>query len=418
MTKEEIITRIKYLQICVKSPGRSYTREQRNGMRVEIGNLSIELDAINLNEDIAYIKEIQPQYATLITSVGEELKNKIDNLSKSINDNRIEFAMKCWFDKFNNILHQFNACCQGVNTCSEAISYLNKNEPIPSSNSKRGKSKDEICRTLAKFYRGANDTLSELRNVTNDIDSLLVFFEKETLNGFVYLKNAVFSEASDFSKGYAIVAQGSRKMYLEHNGDLYKIEFNENLLNKINITNTNPDLVPFEIWDENYGIQMGYKNSNGEVIINPIYKLASPFVNGFAKVGVIKEDSPILYGLIDFKGNIVLLCDFLELEDVYNEIVVYKRPQYSEGYERTSSWNFNMKYIVKNLGLFSGYLKFSEIKTAIYNEIEILFQLQKSMSDITTNDEIEEANAKTKAYKERIDYYLRYIIERKRNSFK
>ena len=136
---------------------------------------------------------------------------------------------------------------------------------------------------------------------------------------------------------------------------------------------------------------MGYKNSNGEIKIPARFTKASPFLNGFAKVG-IRSNGYISYGLIDEAGKEVLPLEFIDLGDVYNDVVIYKKPIYKEGYERTSSFNFDMRYEVKKLGMFSGYLIFGEIKPALIKEIE----------NVKENN-----NNKTR---EVIDYYLRLVL--------
>ena len=69
--------------------------------------------------------------------------------------------------------------------------------------------------------------------------------------------------------------------------------------------------------------------------------------------------------------------------------MIYKKHIYKEGYEQTNSFNFDMRYEVKYLGLFCGYLIFGEIKPALINEIH-------KVKENNTSREI-------------IDYFLRLV---------
>jgi len=242
------------------------------------------------------------------------------------------------------------------------------------------------------------------------------FFDEDTnLSGFVFMTNPIFSEASDFDKGFATVEQNSKKMYFSFTGSAYKIDTSENEIPKIEKQRTNPDLISFEIYVDTFSRLYGYKNSKNEIIIPAMFKHASPFINGFAKVGILKKEwekyqnTKVTYGLIDSTGRIVLPFDFIELGDVYNDIILYKKHTFREGYVRANSFSFDMRHEVKHLGLFSGYLAYNEIKPAIQKEIESMREIESSIPSLKTNGEADNAHEKIKGHRDKIDFYLKYI---------
>jgi hypothetical protein len=382
--KEEIIKKIESLKIKVKSPGRTYSKAQREEMRNEITMLKIQLDEIVHQEDIEYINEFLTRHPKYYIPEKEELIQNFDTLEKEIIDENLKFALKNKISSFEIAVNYLSSHENKINELQEALEYLNKNKKIPSSNPNWNKEIKEIQKYLAGYFRADVAIYNKLILSLNEIQIVVDFFNNnKILTGFTYLSNAIFTEATNFEEGIAIVQQRSKKMYFAHNGVAYKIESEKDALPKINKNRVNPDLLPFEIEIDYFNKLMGYKNSNGEIIIPAKYTNAFPFVNGFAKVGILK-DNHVFYGLIDEVGKVVLPFEFIDLGDVYNDVVIYKKHIYKEGYEQTNSFNFDMRYEVKHIGLFCGYLIFGEIKPALIKEID-------------------------KKAREVIDYYLRLV---------
>jgi hypothetical protein len=388
--KEEIIKKIESLKIKVKSPGKTYSQAQREEMRKEIAMLKIQLDEIVHQEDIKYINEFLTKHPKYYIPEKEELIRNFDNLEKEIIDENLKFALKFKISSFKSEVKNLASYENKINELQEALEYLSKNEKIPFSNSNYNKELREIQKYLAVYFRAIVAIYNKLILSLSEIQIVADFFNNDNnLAGFTYLSKAIFTEATNFEEGIAIAHQGSKKMYFAHNGLAYKIESEKDALPNIKKNRINPDLFPFEIEIDYFNKLMGYKNSNGEIKIPARYTNAFPFVNGFAKIGIIK-DKHILYGIIDESGKIVAPCIFPVLDDVINDIVVYKLHKSQEEYERTSSFNFNMINQVKHLGQFSGYLIFGEIKPALIKEI----------------DEVKQNDNKTI---EVIDYYLRLV---------
>ncbi|MBK6363976.1 MAG: WG repeat-containing protein [Saprospiraceae bacterium] len=290
---------------------------------------------------------------------------------------------------------------------------MNSSENIPISNPYRLNDRELIEKSLAAKYKSLTDKVNDLKIAADEIISVKRFFDVDSrLSGFVFMTSPIFSTASFFDKGFAIVEQNSKKMYLDFKGEVFKIDTSETEIPKIAIKRPNPDLFPFEEKVDTFRSLYGYKNSNNEIIIPAKYKYASPFINGFAKVGILKSEwekynnATITYGLIDAIGRLILLCDFIELGDVYNDIVLYKKHVYSKGYVRTSSFNFDMKHEVKHLGFLSGYLKYNEIKPAIQKEIENIRLIETTIPSLKTSGEIDQAKEKSQVIGTKLTFIL------------
>ena len=348
----------------------------------------------------------------------EALKNKIDDITNNTTDPKLIFVLELKIKSFNSEINYLSSYQKTIGELIEGLNYLNKNESIPSSNPNAYKKKEEIQKSLAGSFRGMNAINSKLNIALNEIQLIIDFFNNDNkLTGFVYLSDAIFSDASNFEKGYGTVEQGSKKMYFAFNGNAYKIESEENNLPKIEKRRTDPDLIPFKIEDGNYNYLWGYKNSSGEILIPAKFKSASPFVNGFAKVRTeirLASNTFVKHGLIDDSGRLVLHFDnpFFEIENVCNDIVKYKRHLYApDSYERISSFSFEVRQKSNYLGLYSGYLIFMEIKPLVFDEIEKIFEIERSIPNLKTNGEAENAHEKIRSLRKNIDFYLKYVIE-------
>lgn len=411
MNKEEIVSKMNILTEKVKSPGRSYSKAQREDMRMEISNLSMELGKIKIEEDIAYVIEFEKNHPSFFISEREELKNKIIEIDNNITDSKLIFVLKFKIKSFFSEIEYIAIVQKEIGELKAALDYLNKNESIPVSSPHCYKEKDKIQKTLATNCRAVNSRINKLNSLLVEIQQIISFFINENkLTGFIYLSKAIFSEATNFEKGYATVIRDSQKLYFAYNKKAYKIESEEKELPKIAKQRANPDLIPFELKDGNFNYLMGYKNSSNELVIPAKYRSASPFINGFAKVGrEVEGRKTTLYGLIDKAGREVLHCDFIEIGDVFNDVVIYKKNIYNEGYVRTSSLNFDTRNVVKHLGLFCGYLILDEIKPALFSEIEKIFEIENSIEILKTKGELDNAQDRIRGHQEIIDFYLKYI---------
>lgn len=415
MNKDEIIAKVDSLTRKVKTPGRAYSKTQREEMRKEILALQIELGKIKFEEDIAYINEFEQKHPLHLIPEKEALKNKIDEIANNTIDPKLIFVLEFKIKSFNREISYFSSYQKTIGELIEGLEYLNKYERIPSSNPNSYKKKEEIQKSLARSFRALNDINNKLKIALKEIQLIIDFFNNDNkLTGFVYLSGAIFSDASNFEKGFGKVEQGSKKSYFAFNGNTYKIESEENSIPKIEKRRANPDLIPFEIEDGNYNFLWGYKKSNGEIIIPAQFKSASPFLNGFAKVGVLKEKyTKYTYGLIDNSGRIVLPCEFIELGDVYNDVVMYRRHIYKDDIVQT--WNFDWKEVTKYVGLLSGYLINTEIKQAIDNEIDRIKEIETTIPTLKTRGEVDNAYDKIKIHRGRINFYLKYITDNDTN---
>jgi hypothetical protein len=419
MKKEEIIAKIKSLTSKVKTPGRAYSINQREEMKREISTLNVELGKIEFEEDITFINDFLEKHPSHLIPEREELKNNIDEIANKSTDSKLKFVLKYKLKSFYGELDYLSSYQKEIEELIDALNHLNKNEKIPDSNPNKFKSKEEIQKSLAVKFRTTGTKISKLNSILNEIQCIVDFFLNDNkLIGFVYLSNAIFSEASNFEKGYAKVGQGSKKMFFAFNGKTYDIESEESDLPKTQKQRKNPDLIPYEIKDEGCSYLMGYKNSNGEIIIPAKYRNASPFVNGFAKVEIeekkFSSKTFVKHGLIDANGRLVLHFDnpFFELDNVYNDIVKFKKHIYApDSYERISSYSFEVGQKSNYLGLYAGYLIYMEIKPFLFNEIEIIFDIEKSIPGLKTNGEVESANEKIERRKKIIDFYIKYLYD-------
>jgi hypothetical protein len=294
-----------------------------------------------------------------------------------------------------------------IGELKDALGYLKKGDKIPVSNPNNYKKKEEIQKSLAIQCRLISARINKLNSSLTEIKRIINFFLKDNkFTGFVYLTNAIFSEGSNFDEGYATVNRGSNKMYFSFNGKAYEIESELELIPKIEKQRPNPNLIPFQIETENYSYLMGYKNPNGEIVIPAIFKSASHFFNGFAKVSTdinLAGNSYVKYGLIDEAGRMALHFEnpFFEIENVYNDIVKYKRHMYKD--DMVQTWNFDWKPVTIKLGLLSGYLIYGEIKPAIYREIEMVNKIENSIPTLKTNSEVDKAREKIQWHRDIIE---------------
>jgi len=418
MNKEEIIAKIESLKRKVKTPGRAYSKNQREEMKKEISALNIELEKIKFEEDIVYINEFGEKHPSHLIPEREALKNKIDEIANNTSDPKLKFVLKFRVKSFYSELDYLSSYQKGIGELIDALDHLNKDENIPNSNPNKYKGKEEIQKSLAANCRTISSRINKLNSALIEIQCIVNFFLNDhKLNGFVYLSNAIFSEASNFEKGYATVEQGSNKFYFAYNGKAYDIESEEADLPKTQKPRINPDLIPFQIKDGNFNYSMGYKNSSDEIVIPAKYRNASPFVNGFAKVRteiILAGYTFVKNGLIDCSGRLVLHFDnpFFEIEDVYNDIVKYKRHLYApDSYERISSLSFEVRQKSNYLGLYAGYLIYMEIKPFLFDEIDKIFEIEKSIPNLKTNGEVESAHEKIGKRREKIDFYLKYLSD-------
>lgn len=421
MNKQEIITTISNLTAKIKKRGKAFTPEQKEEMRKEIAKLKIDLDAIELKEDIEFIEEFTRIHPLHLTQERELLKVKIEDIKNNLEDSTLKLLLKTRVEAILSELNDWRRREEYINGYNEALGYIARNEKIPSTNQNSFSKKESIQKSLAQYLKKINAAHIKLTKSFNDIHTIITFFKHEnTLSGFIYLTDPIFSEASDFDKGYGIVELNDKKMYIDFTGKLHAIDSDENSIPKIAQPKTNPDLLPFEVKNDTQNNIMdsellaGYKNSNGEIVIPAKFIRASNFINGFAQVRSKIED---IYGptsgLIDSGGSIALnfLNHFYEFGNVYNNVVRYKKHIYQEGYVRTSSFSFDVSYQRKHLGLYCGYLVYAPIKPAILKEISNIEECKKTLTKLNKSCEIETEKLKILNHTEKIDFYLNYILQ-------
>lgn len=421
MNKQEIITTISTLTAKIKKRGKAFTPEQKEDMRKEIAKLKIDLDAIELKEDIEFIEEFTRIHPLHLTQERELLKIKIEEIKNNIEDSNLMPVLKTRVEAILSELNDWQRREEYINSYNEALGYLVRNEKIPSTNQNSFSKKESIQKSLAQYLKKINSAHIKLTKSFNDINKIITFFKYEnTLSGFMYLTDPIFSEASDFDKGYGIVELNDKKMYIDFTGKLHAIDSDENSIPKIAQPKTNPDLLPFEVKNDTQNNIMdsellaGYKNSNGEIVIPAKFIRASNFINGFAQVRSKIED---IYGptsgLIDSGGSLALnfLNYFYEIGNVYHNVVWYKKHLYQEGEVRTSSFSFEVNYQRRHLGLFCGYLIFSQIKPAILKEISQIEEYKKAMSKINQSGDLETEKFKLINPVDKIEFYINYILQ-------
>lgn len=417
MNKEEIMAQIDRLKRKVKTPGRAYSKSQRDDMKAEISNLSNVLRRINFQEDLILISEFESNNPDLYVAEKDNLKIQINTIQENSDDN-VKRIIELKINKFLNSIVLLESTQNETIIFKKKLSYLDINETIPFSNTNSSKNKEELQKKLATYYKSLTSRIIKLRSTLAEIVSIKRFFDEDSqLKGFVFMTNPIFSDASNFEKGFATVVQNTNPMYFSFNGNKYHTDTVENEIPKIEKHRLNPDLIPFQVNEDRFNTLYGYKNSKNEIVIPAIFKHASTFNNGFAKVGILKKEwekyknTKITYGLIDSTGRIVLPCDFIELGDVYNDIVLYKKHVHKQQYVPISSFNHDVRLEIKHLGFFSGYLVYHEIKPAILMEIDQMKEIESSISTLKTHGEVDNALELINEHREKIDFYLTHIIE-------
>ena len=232
--------------------------------------------------------------------------------------------------------------------------------------------------------------------------------------GFIFLTDAIFSEISNFTEGFGDVVKtdyitggeflrnGTPKpLYITHSGETFdKEKYSADKLTKKIFTRENPTLVPFQqnnLW--------GYRNNNNEIIIAPRFEAAREFVNGFAKVALRRyfgKEYNINWGLISSTGEIVLPAEFIEIGEVYNNIVWYKKYVYFE-WQYYNGFDYNMKEKRKSVTLY-GYLSFSELDPEIEKLENQLARANKILNNVEIRREIELVQMKIISIKEKLEH--------------
>lgn len=160
---------------------------------------------------------------------------------------------------------------------------------------------------------------------------------------FIKLTEAIFDKVTDFDKGYAKV---TTIQYLDDEGKLTQREYAKSIKNDTKILDIDLKLHdenstelkrsnnPVEKKENNHLIifnennKFGYKNVEGQIVIEANFDIANEFINGFAKVGKKKDfgknRSLTYWGIIDEDGELALPCNYKNLGNVYNNIVWYE----------------------------------------------------------------------------------------------
>ncbi|MBK6363977.1 MAG: hypothetical protein IPF52_10955 [Saprospiraceae bacterium] len=102
MTKEEMIEKIEILKRRVKTLGRAYSKDQREEMRKEISNLSIELGKIKFQEDLIFISEFEININDFYEAEKNDLRNQINSLSVGVTDEDLKYILEYKIKSFNS----------------------------------------------------------------------------------------------------------------------------------------------------------------------------------------------------------------------------------------------------------------------------------------------------------------------------
>ena len=409
MNKEQIINKIENLRMRVKTPGRAFSKSQREEMRDEISSLSAELDKVVFLEDLQYIEEFEKENTDLFLSEVDLIKTHIDSNFKQNITEELLYVLEDKLKSINEELGSIDRVRSSILTLRNALIKLDISEEDSILESFRRNKKETTQKEIARTYRSILSDVVKLRELIYEVTEIKTFFEsKEQLSRFVFLTDPEFSSASDFSQGFATVVKGDEQVYFAFDGRVFNLSSVTSEIPNLAIQRPNPDLIPFEYKEGISRAKYGFRDSKNEVVIPAVYDHASPFVNGFAKVGIFKKDT-IFYGLIDAKGFITLECDFIDLDNVHNDIVLYRRHVYSENYVRTSSFNFDVQKEVIYLGLRCGYLIFSDVRIAIESEVNKIKVSKNKIPSLKTNLEVDNERKKIWGHKDKINSYFKYI---------
>ena len=114
--------------------------------------------------------------------------------------------------------------------------------------------------------------------------------------------NAQFDQALRFSEGLAwTVQEGGHPAAINTSGEVVYT-----CTNCASVQNYSDGLAAFSIRDKKGEVRWGYRNKEGEIIINPQFFLALPFYQGKAQV----KNKDGKYGLINLQGKLIVPYQF------------------------------------------------------------------------------------------------------------
>ena len=176
MNKEEIKAKIDSLKFRVKKPGRAYSKAQRDEMRKEISNLNIELNKIRFDEDLIFISDFEKMHPFNLIPEKEIFKNKIDKITNETTDSVLNFVLELKIKSFNSDIDNLSFHQKNTLELIDALTFLEKNERVPSFNPNCYKKKDEIQKSLAGSFRAINSINNKLTKALNGIQTIINFF--------------------------------------------------------------------------------------------------------------------------------------------------------------------------------------------------------------------------------------------------
>lgn len=418
MDKNQIIKEMKLLEYKIRKRGRYPSREAREEMREQVRELERELKRILLGEDQLFIQEFELKHPDFYHEAREMLKIGFSQLLSSLHEDET-FMMKKQIERCKSELRSMEYQQEKIISIKQQLQFhqleiMEKESPLKPFQTAQI---ENLQSTLAEGFRRLEDNLRVLKQLIREISGVYEFFREDTeIYAFVYLTDPIFTQASDFEKGYALVEQGAQQMYCTHAGITYSIGSHPDSLPKMNIRRPCPDLFPFEETSDQNKKLFGYRNAKNETIIAARFTAASAFVNGFARVRLQQEekDKYLNYGvgdfLIDTAGNVVLLGNFFEISEVHHDRVMYKKHLYRTGYEVTFYLSLNVERRVEHLGLFCGFLKYAGIKATILQDLESIREIRSMCG--SSDKRIHQPQEKIKALEEKIECYLKYVINR------
>jgi uncharacterized protein YdeI (BOF family) len=110
---------------------------------------------------------------------------------------------------------------------------------------------------------------------------------------FEFVIAPAYDRALDFKNGLAFVVEGGQGRYIDKHGKAV-FDSDPGTFDKADVSE---GLVVSRIAEQRFG----YRDTKGEMVIEPVYEDAWPFSDGLARV---RRDG--LYGFIDAKGNVVI----------------------------------------------------------------------------------------------------------------
>ena len=247
-TQKEIVSRIDFLKETVKKRGRKPSKTERVEMREEIALLEIELNEKVVKEfEDKFQSELENDVQVAADKVNEILDSLEKGLARFILEPKIERLISevYWFKKTQQeiyYLRQMRFEKFGIRYRAVKGLQANPKKTVNLSSS----SLEDIQRYLALRYKGISSRLVTIEKSQSEIRKICEFLDSdEKVDGFSYLSDALFKEASDFKDGYSIVEHDEEKKYFSSIGKYYGLDTPVTQIPRISAERVHSDLRPF-----------------------------------------------------------------------------------------------------------------------------------------------------------------------------